>query len=83
MRNKLKEKRLMLGYTQDKMSSLTGIERTKYTRIENGGIKRVTIDDAFLISKVLLATIEDIFLPNDVYGEHKRPKRKSTGTDCK
>lgn len=81
MRDKLKETRLKFGFTQEKMSQLTGIERTKYTRIENGSIKKVTIDDAFLISKVLMTTIEDIFLPKDVYDIHAQNDQAPTGTE--
>ena len=34
MREKLKLRRAKFGYTQEVMAELTGIERTKYTRIE-------------------------------------------------
>lgn len=77
MRKTLRDRRISFGYTQEKMSELTGIERTKYTRIENGSINRVSVDDAFLIAKALDTTIESIFMPNDVYQEHN----ESTGTE--
>jgi len=77
MRKALRDRRMRFGYTQEKMSELTGIERTKYTRIENGSINRVSVDDAFRIAKALDATIESIFMPNDVYHEHNKP----TGTE--
>lgn len=77
MRKALRDRRISFGYTQEKMSEITGIERTKYTRIENGSINRVSVDDAFLIAKALDTTIESIFMPNDVYQEHN----ESTGTE--
>ncbi len=73
VRTKLRNRRNEYKYTHEQMSNLTGIERTKYTRIENGSIKRVSVDDAYLISKVLNTSIEDIFMPNDVYKEHTTP----------
>lgn len=60
-RHKLKEQRLKLGYTQEKVSELTGIERTRYTRIETGKVGRVTLFEAFAISKALLSDINEIF----------------------
>lgn len=79
MREKLKLRRAKFGYTQEVMAELTGIERTKYTRIENGSIKKVSVDDAYLIAKALDTYIEEIFLPDDVYLKHQS---KPTGTDC-
>lgn len=81
MRDKLKENRQKLGYTHERMSQLTGIERTKYTRIENGSIKKVSLDDAFRISRALNSTIEEIFLPIDVYQVHADGNQASTGTE--
>ncbi|NLK53105.1 MAG: helix-turn-helix domain-containing protein [Syntrophomonadaceae bacterium] len=77
MRVRLKARRNLLGYTQKKMSELTGIERTKYTRIENGSIKRVSVDDAFLIAKALNTTIESIFA---LEGVCQKYADRSTGT---
>jgi transcriptional regulator with XRE-family HTH domain len=74
----LRDRRISLGYTQEKMSEITGIEHTKYTRIENGSINRVSVDDAFIIAKALNATIGSIFMTNDVHQEHKKP----TGGDA-
>lgn len=79
MRQKLREQRLLLGYTQEKISELTGIERTRYNRIENNMIKKVPVDEAYVIAKVLLSSIEDIFLDVDVYEKHNKTL---TGTDC-
>jgi len=73
MRTVLRKRRLDFGYTQEKLSQITGIERTKYTRIENGSKKRVSVDDAYLIAKALDTTIEDIFVPEDVYEIHLTP----------
>ncbi len=60
-RHKLKEQRLRLGYTQEKVAELTGIERTRFTRIENGKAGRVALFEAFAISKVLMSSIEELF----------------------
>jgi transcriptional regulator with XRE-family HTH domain len=73
VRMKLRNRRNEYKYTHEQMSSITGIERTKYTRIENGSIKRVSVDDAYLIAKALNTSIEAIFMPNDVYEEHSQP----------
>lgn len=70
MRKALRERRIHFGYTQENIAEITGIERTKYTRIENGSTNRVAVDDAFLIAKALDTTIESIFMPDDVYREH-------------
>lgn len=79
MRKALRERRIYFGYTQENIAEITGIERTKYTRIENGSINRVAVDDAFLIAKALDTTIESIFMPNDVYREHNN-NSQPTGT---
>jgi DNA-binding XRE family transcriptional regulator len=61
IRHKLKEQRLKLGYTQEKVAELTGIERTRYTRIETGKAARVALFEAFAISKVLLSDVHELF----------------------
>lgn len=65
MRAKLREKRKLFGYTQKQLSEMTGIERTKYTRIENG-MQGVTVEDAFIIAKVLCSNVEDLFFAGNV-----------------
>lgn len=70
MRKNLRQARIKAGYTQEYMSQKTGIERSIYSRIETGGIKRVSVEDAYKIAQVLGGTIEDIFLSNDVYEKH-------------
>lgn len=76
MRSKLKEQRIKLGYTQKKISELTGIERTKYTRIENKQCG-VSVEDAFVIAKTLCSTVEELFASENVNNNHNLP----TGTD--
>ncbi len=80
MREALRSLRIHFGYTQEKMSEITGIERTKFTRIENGSIKNVSVNDAYLIAKALDTTIESIFVPEDVYEEHIS-NQAPTGTE--
>ncbi len=80
MREALRSLRIHFGYTQEKMSEITGIERTKFTRIENGSIKNVSVNDAYLIAKALDTTIESIFVPEDVYEEHIS-NQTPTGTE--
>ena len=60
-RNKLKERRKLLKYTQEDMQKLTGINRVTYTKIETGRTQRIALQDAFIIAKVLHSTIEDLF----------------------
>ena len=60
-KHKLKEQRKLLGYTQQKVSELTKIERTRYTKIENGNIQRISLADASAIARALNTTIEELF----------------------
>lgn len=60
-RNKLKERRKLLKYTQEDMQKLTGINRVTYTKIETGRTQRIALQDAFIIAKVLHSAIEDLF----------------------
>ncbi len=76
-RNKLRERRLMFGYTQSKIEELTGVERTRYNKIETGNITRISLFDAFAISKALGTSIEELFDSDSLYQESNSP----TGTD--
>lgn len=76
IRHKLKEQRLKLGYTQEKVAELTGIERTRYTRIETGKAGRVALFEAFAISRALMSDVDKLF-PSDAELLPVKP----TGTD--
>jgi len=75
-RHKLKEQRLKMGYTQEKVAELTGIERTRYTRIETGKAGRVALFEAFAISKALISDINELFA-----SDAELLSFNSTGTD--
>jgi len=77
-RAKMKELRMKAGLTQEDMAQKTGIERTKYTRIENGSLKNVYVNDAYLIAKALKSSIEELFALRCVYQKHKDSKEKAS-----
>ena len=61
IRHKLKAARNSLNLTQENMEQLTGIERSRYTKIENGNIQRISLADASAIARALNTTIEELF----------------------
>jgi diguanylate cyclase (GGDEF)-like protein len=65
--NKLKKRRLELGFSQAQVSEITGIERTKYNRIENGTLKKIQLQDAYAIARALETDISQLFQINDLY----------------
>ncbi|NLG33424.1 MAG: diguanylate cyclase [Syntrophomonadaceae bacterium] len=67
MENKLKKRRMELGFSQTRVSEITGIERTKYNRIENGTLKKVQLQDAYAIARALETDISKVFQINDLY----------------
>jgi DNA-binding XRE family transcriptional regulator len=52
-------------FTQQGMESETGIKRQRYNRIELEKTKP-TIDEAYIIAKVVNKKLEEIFLPGNV-----------------
>lgn len=60
-RNILRERRKSLKFTQRDMERMTGIERTRYNKIEKGVIAKISFIDAYVISKALHANMEYLF----------------------
>lgn len=52
IRSKLRERRLSLGYTQQKVADLVPITRTYYTELENGN-RKGSLEIWLLIGKAL------------------------------
>ena len=65
MRLELLVARKRAGLTQQEIAEKLGIPRYKYSKIESGGQKAVSVETANDIARLLNVTIEEIFLPVD------------------
>lgn len=61
---RIKELRRKAGVTQAEMGQRLGISESGYCLIENGK-RRMTIDVAINIAKILKSDLDDIFLPDN------------------
>lgn len=63
MRDRIKERRKTLGYSQQELADISGIERCRCSRIESGAAKTVSIEEAYKIASALNTTVDDLFCP--------------------
>ncbi len=59
-RNRLRELRNARGYSQEQLEEMTGIERSKISRIETG-TRRISGSEAIYLAEALGATPEELF----------------------
>lgn len=69
MSSKLLIARKEVGLTQEQVASAIGIDRSAYSRIENG-IQKPSVDVALKIAILLGKKVEEIFLPINVHKLH-------------
>lgn len=70
MRVAMRERRKELRYSQQNIADITGIERTRYGKIENGKLQKVDIAEAYKIACALETTMEALFLSDNVGEGH-------------
>ena len=64
MENKIKEKRVACGLSQEQLAEQSGVARTIISQLENGTRHVITSDTMLKISKALNESVGDIFLLN-------------------
>jgi len=69
MREVFRRKRVELGLTHQQVAELAGIDRTTYTKIENGDRQNPRVDTVFKITRAL--DIE-FFLPGGVTNHNRK-----------
>lgn len=57
----LKKIREQSGYTQDEMSNMLGYNSKSTYNMKENGIRKITVEEAYKISKLFNKTIEEIF----------------------
>jgi putative transcriptional regulator len=84
VRFELLKARKIAGLTQQQLANKANIKRFTYQRIEAGTLTP-DINIVYSIASALGKKIEEIFLPNDVYLDHKEEdppaSAQSTGTE--
>lgn len=63
---KLKKMREESGYTQDEMSNMLGYNSKSTYNMKENGIRKITVEEAYKISKLFNKTIEEIFFNEKV-----------------
>lgn len=63
---KLKKIREEFGYTQDDMANKLGYSSKSTYNMKEKGIRKITVEDAYKISKIFNTTIEKIFFDDEV-----------------
>ena len=81
MRTELLNARKEAKLTQEQVAVRVDIDRTLYNRIERGSIKKVDIDLAIKIAKVVNREAEDLFLPINVHIIHNNENGKEGCSD--
>ncbi|SFM09982.1 helix-turn-helix transcriptional regulator [Pelosinus propionicus] len=71
-RENLLNARKKVNKTQAQVALECCIDRTVYSRIETGVIKRVDYELAILIARAVKSTADHIFLPIDVHNIHNK-----------
>lgn len=71
-RENLLNARKQINKTQAQVALDCGIDRTVYSRIETGVIKKVDYELAILIARAVKSTADHIFLPIDVHKIHNK-----------
>ncbi len=59
--NKLKEIREEFGYTQDEMAKRLGYNSKSAYNMKEKGTRKVTVEEAYTISRIFNKSIEEIF----------------------
>jgi len=75
--NKLKEIREEFGYTQDEMAKRLGYNSKSAYNMKEKGTRKVTVEEAYTISKIFNKSIEEIFFAPLVAEKTTRLKESS------
>lgn len=62
----LKKTREEFGYTQEEMAKKLGYSSKSSYNMKENGIRKVTVEEAYVISKLFNKTIEEIFFNEEV-----------------
>lgn len=62
----LKKLRIENGLTQDDMADKLGYNSKSTYNMKENGIRKITVEEAYQISKIFNKTIEEIFFDNEV-----------------
>ena len=62
MENKIREKRVKLGMTQEELAEKSGISRQTINALENGKVNNVMMATMVSIARALESTVDKIFL---------------------
>ena len=66
MGNKIRERRLELGISQDRLAALSGVDRVSISLIETGKTVNPSIKTLGKIASALGTTVDDIFFAESV-----------------
>lgn len=66
MGNKIRERRLELGISQDRLAALSGVDRVNISLIETGKNVNPSIKTLGKIASALGTTVDDIFFAESV-----------------